>query len=863
VTHTPTCHFWLLLFALTLSGCSSILGEFSTGEALSSGGSPDGAGPVSPADESKDAAAGGRDATTGPSDAARAFDGQFGESGSLANGNGGSNEAGGSDARQADAGGDGGAQTRGDAAGCGPGEIVCNGSCVTPTDIHNCGSCGNDCAKLANASSVGLSCIGGRCSYQCAAGYADCADAGTGCATAVSSNPNCGACGTTCSGATPLCAPATGPSAFACVAGCPATQPTTCMGSCTNEQTSATACGGCGPSFACAAGLTCQSGRCTGPNLTLSPTQYPFATTAVGASGAIEPFVVSNTGNGPSGILATAIGGADASEFSLVADGCRGQTIAAGGACMVSVQFAPATRGPKSATLDINGGQLFATLTATGEDTVPLTVTKSGAGGGTVSGDQITCGPICTEPVTRSSSSNPTITLTAVPDSNSVFSGWSGACSGTSSTCTVTMSGAQTVNAQFDSVGVPLTVTARVFGPGSGTLVSSPAGIHCTAPCTQSVSVPVGSTVTLTSTGSPLVSWGASTGCSGSKCSVILTAALNLTVTFSGNNYVFVSSTTHDGNLGGLSGADAMCKQAASKAGLPGTYVAWLATSTTNALSRLGSARGWIRPDGLPFADSTTALAAGQILYPPEINELGQVGINDVFTGANPDGSLVTGVGQPNFNCNDFTSNTSSQTALCGGSSGGGWGWTNGQGEYCNATASVYCFGTDLSNAVTFTPSTGRHAFLSKGAFTPSSGLGSADALCRSEATAASLTNSANFLAMLASGTASAASRFNLSGSNWVRRDGVAITNTPADIENGIVAALTVNADGTYVNTQVYVAGGGSLTSSAGTPATTCNNWSSASGTVSYAVDEYSGYTWFEYSTMTCAMPYNVFCFEN
>src|SRR5665647_1642851 len=34
-------------------------------------------------------------------------------------------------------------------------------------------------------------------------------------------------------------------------------------------------------------------------------------------------------------------------------------------------------------------------------------------------------------------------------------------------------------------------------------------------------------------------------------------------------NYVFVTSTVHDGNLGGLAGADSICQQRASEAALP------------------------------------------------------------------------------------------------------------------------------------------------------------------------------------------------------------------------------------------------------------------------------------------------------
>jgi uncharacterized repeat protein (TIGR02543 family) len=42
------------------------------------------------------------------------------------------------------------------------------------------------------------------------------------------------------------------------------------------------------------------------------------------------------------------------------------------------------------------------------------------------------------------------VTLTAVANNNgSVFAGWKGACSGTSTTCTVTMSAAKSVSASF------------------------------------------------------------------------------------------------------------------------------------------------------------------------------------------------------------------------------------------------------------------------------------------------------------------------------------------------------------------------------------------------------------------------------
>jgi hypothetical protein len=42
-----------------------------------------------------------------------------------------------------------------------------------------------------------------------------------------------------------------------------------------------------------------------------------------------------------------------------------------------------------------------------------------------------------------------TVTLTATPGSRTSFAGWSGACSGTTTSCTLTVNADTTVNANF------------------------------------------------------------------------------------------------------------------------------------------------------------------------------------------------------------------------------------------------------------------------------------------------------------------------------------------------------------------------------------------------------------------------------
>lgn len=146
--------------------------------------------------------------------------------------------------------------------GCAGDQLDCEGGCFDPTDVLHCGSCSNDCTQLPNVSASQLACVAGRCQYACAAGFADCADAGTGCTTYLGTSSNCGGCGTACTeGGAPYCAPGDSGAAYACVSTCPASAPSLCTGSCIDEQTNRGNCGGCG--IACTGSQVCQAGSCT------------------------------------------------------------------------------------------------------------------------------------------------------------------------------------------------------------------------------------------------------------------------------------------------------------------------------------------------------------------------------------------------------------------------------------------------------------------------------------------------------------------------------------------------------------------------------------------------------------------------
>jgi len=92
--------------------------------------------------------------------------------------------------------------------------------------------------------------------------------------------------------------------------------------------------------------------------------------------------------------------------------------------------------------------------------TFTLTVTKAGSGSVTVTSSPagINCGSDCT----KIYAINTAVTLTATPGPGASFKEWGGACSGTSTTCTVTMNTSKSVTATFSKIFTDDPLTAQV-----------------------------------------------------------------------------------------------------------------------------------------------------------------------------------------------------------------------------------------------------------------------------------------------------------------------------------------------------------------------------------------------------------------
>ena len=168
-----------------------------------------------------------------------------------------------------------------------------------------------------------------------------------------------------------------------------------------------------------------------------------------------------------------------------------------------------------------------------------LQVTVGGAGSVTSNPAGINCTGAGT--CSQSYASGTTVTLSALPASGNAFVGWTGACSGTGTSCTVVLS------SPSESVGASFAAAVQYFAlqvadGGNGTVTSSPTGINCSGAsastgCSQSFTS--GTTVQLTAapaSGYVFSTW--SGACSGStaSCTVTMNAAQGVGATFAASS---------------------------------------------------------------------------------------------------------------------------------------------------------------------------------------------------------------------------------------------------------------------------------------------------------------------------------------
>lgn len=272
-------------------------------------------------------------------------------------------------------------------------------------------------------------------------------------------------------------------------------------------------------------------------------------------------------------------------------------------------------------------------------------------------------------------------------------------------------------------------------------------------------------------------------------------------------NVVFVASEARaPGSYGGISGAHTHCQDLARTAGLPepDSYRAFLTDGSAPPTTLLTGSRGWVRPDGLPFADTIADISGNRTFYPVALTEAGEEPTETrVATGT----SIDFGVGET---CGDWTEMTGSVTT--GNAFDGPRFWMNRRFGFeprpppvdCNTAVALYCFGTGRSLALPApTPPTGAgRVFVTSNDVDSGAGISAFDAQCQTEGGASYVA----FLPDSASGTPLA----RLAGFTgpWARADGVVVADSVTQLASEELRAPPVlDAFGAYVGDRLWSTG--------------------------------------------------------
>ena len=320
------------------------------------------------------------------------------------------------------------------------------------------------------------------------------------------------------------------------------------------------------------------------------------------------------------------------------------------------------------------------------------------------------------------------------------------------------------------------------------------------------------------------------------------------------NNVVFATSQTYDGSFGGTTGADMQCNMLGSAANLPGPFVAWVSDSVMYPSDRMGSARGWVRPDGKPVADTISDLVAGKMFYPIRLDETGSdTGFAArVWTATN-----VSPSGRGSDTCLDWTSNVGGSLGTGGTSSATTVAWSQSFQSGCDAKYRLYCFGVGGSAALAL-PSDpfAKLAFVYDHKIAAPT-VTAANALCSGAAGSASVGGS--WAALLAT-TGSAAVSLTAGGAEYGRPDGIAI----GIIGDTLAAPINVTLGGAYIDDDVWT-GAPNENDPVGTPGTTdstCTDWSSSTGFATTGRSSRTSASYFDDGAQSCTDTAYLYCVQ-
>lgn len=345
------------------------------------------------------------------------------------------------------------------------------------------------------------------------------------------------------------------------------------------------------------------------------------------------------------------------------------------------------------------------------------------------------------------------------------------------------------------------------------------------------------------------------------------------------HNLIFTSSSRHAPNGGGLAAYDAECNRLASAAGINDAsgdaFIAAMSDGTTSLRQRLGTARGWVRMDGLQFADTPASLFEDFAMFyyvaydergvqvpTPQTDRSGTEALN-TLSGTRVDGSAAAD------NCNDWTSSSPDLSFHIGRVAGGPEAWIDAVPVACDSPLQyrIVCMGVTRSLAIpTPTPVTALPAEVKQMWLTNTeylAGSMSPDEKCQSERPL----GADGAVAFLAYTDRPAAAAIDPAGV-YMRPDGV-LVGTGADlISMDIYATPWIRADGTVAAPLIALP---SVLTGARNPSATaeasenCNDWQDPSEALIHLVGDYgSGSTryFFTGTAPGCDFSAALYCVE-
>ena len=154
-----------------------------------------------------------------------------------------------------------------------------------------------------------------------------------------------------------------------------------------------------------------------------------------------------------------------------------------------------------------------------------------------------------------------------------------------------------------------------------------------------------------------------------------------------GPRRIFVTSSTYNGTVGGIEGANVRCMQRAEEAKLDGRFIAWLSTQSNPILPRITSEGPWtlVDEETVVFATKQAIAEGPAVVIDRDENGTKVENPDEVWTGTNANGTPALDL----VNCGQWTQNQGN--GLVGSTGRRNNEWTQMTNRNCNNVARLYC----------------------------------------------------------------------------------------------------------------------------------------------------------------------------